>query len=57
MLRYAVVFLVIALLLGLIGFSGAPARSDGTAQILCFVFLALAVSSGVIGVVRRGGDG
>lgn len=54
MLRYAVVFLSMALLLGLFGSWGAPSRSDGLAQVLSLVFLALAVSSGVIGWFRRG---
>jgi uncharacterized membrane protein YtjA (UPF0391 family) len=53
MLYYAVVFLVIALVAGLLGFGGIAGASAGIAQILFFVFLALLVLSLIAGLFRR----
>jgi uncharacterized membrane protein YtjA (UPF0391 family) len=53
MLYYAVVFLVIALIAGALGFFGVAGAAVGIAKILFFVFLVLFVVSLLIG--RRGG--
>jgi len=42
-LRYAIVFLIIALVAGVLGFGGLAAGAAGIAKILCFMFLGLAV--------------
>lgn len=39
MLRWALVFLVLALIAGLLGFTGIAGQSFLVAKILCFVFL------------------
>jgi uncharacterized membrane protein YtjA (UPF0391 family) len=53
MLYYAVVFLVIALIAGALGFFGVAGAAVGIAKILFFVFLILFVVSLIMG--RRGG--
>lgn len=53
MLNYAVVFLVVALVAALLGFTGIAAGAVEIAKILFFVFLALFVVSLVMGL-RRG---
>ena len=53
MLHYAVVFLVIALIAAVLGFGGIAAGAVGIAKLLFFVFLAMAVITFVIGLVRR----
>ena len=53
MLHYAVVFLVIALIAAILGFGGIAAGAVGIAKILFFVFVAMAVVSFVIGLVKR----
>ena len=49
MLYYAVVFLVIALIAGALGFFGVAGAAVGIAKILVFVFLVLFVVSLVLG--------
>lgn len=41
MLHYAVVFLILALIAGLLGFTGIAGASIGIAKILFFVFIVL----------------
>ncbi len=53
MLRYAAVFLVIALVAALFGFTGIAAGAVEIAKILFFVFLLLFVVSLVMGLMRR----
>ncbi len=53
MLRIAVLFLLIALLAGVLGFVGIEGYSWGVARILLFVFLVLAVLSLLVGGSRR----
>jgi uncharacterized membrane protein YtjA (UPF0391 family) len=55
MLYYAVVFLVIALIAGALGFFGVAGAAVGIAKILFFVFLVLFVVSLLIGRGRRAG--
>ena len=54
MLHYAGVFLVIALIAALFGFTGIAAGAVNIAQILFFIFLLLFVVSFITGLVRRG---
>jgi len=53
MLHYAVVFLVIALVAALLGFTGIAAGAVEIAKILFFVFLLLFVVSLIVGLKRR----
>ena len=54
MLRYAIIFFVIALIAALFGFGGIAAGATEIAKILFFVFIVLFVVSLVAGLVRRG---
>lgn len=49
MLRWAILFLVIALLAGLFGFVGVEGVAMEAARLLCFVFLILFVVSLIFG--------
>lgn len=53
MLRYAVIFLVIALVAALLGFTGIAAGAVEIARILFFVFILLFVASLIVGLIRR----
>lgn len=53
MLHYAAVFLVIALVAALLGFTGIAAGAVEIAKILFFVFLLLFVASLIVGLMRR----
>lgn len=53
MLHYAVVFLVIALIAGVLGFGGIAASSVGIAKILFFVFLVMALLSFVVNLLKK----
>jgi uncharacterized membrane protein YtjA (UPF0391 family) len=53
MLYYAVVFLIIALVAALLGFTGIAAGAVEIARILFFIFILLFVVSLVVGLVRR----
>jgi uncharacterized membrane protein YtjA (UPF0391 family) len=54
MLRFAVVFFVIALIAALFGFGGIAAGAVEIARILFLVFLALFLVSLILGLFRRG---
>lgn len=49
MLRYAVIFFVVAIIAAVLGFGGIAGTASGIAQILFFGFLVLAVLSLVFG--------
>ena len=53
MLHYAVVFLVIALIAALLGFTGIAAGAVEIARVLFFVFIILFLASLIAGLVRR----
>lgn len=53
MLYYALVFFVLALVAGLLGFGGIASASVGIAKILFFIFIVLFLLSAVFGAVRR----
>lgn len=52
MLRWAVTFLVLAIIAGLLGFGGIAAVSTNIAQTLFIVFLVLFVASLLIGFIN-----
>jgi len=52
MLGWALVFLVVALIAGLFGFTGLAVASAGIAQILFYIFVVLFVVSGLVYLVR-----
>lgn len=54
MLRWAVIFFVIALIAALFGFTGIYAGAAEIAKILFFIFLAIFVISLIVGLLRRG---
>lgn len=53
MLYWAVVFLVVAVIAGILGFGGIAGASFGIAQTVFFVFLALLAVSLLAGLFRR----
>jgi uncharacterized membrane protein YtjA (UPF0391 family) len=53
MLRYAIIFLVIALVAGVLGFGGIAGASVGIAKILFIIFLILFAISAVMHVTRK----
>jgi uncharacterized membrane protein YtjA (UPF0391 family) len=53
MLRYAIIFLVIALVAALFGFGGIAAGATEIAKILFYVFLLIFVVSLILGLMRR----
>lgn len=54
MLRYAIIFFVIALVAALFGFGGIAAGATEIAKILFFIFIVLFVVSLVAGLIKRG---
>ena len=55
MLYWALVFLVVAIIAGALGFGGIAGASAGIAQILFFIVLAFLVISLIAGLMRRAG--
>jgi uncharacterized membrane protein YtjA (UPF0391 family) len=53
MLRYAVIFFVVAIIAAIFGFGGIAAGAASIAKILFFVFVVLAVLTLIFGGVRR----
>lgn len=53
MLYWTVVFLVVALVAALFGFTGIYAAASGIAQILFFIFIVLFIVSLISGTVSR----
>lgn len=53
MLYYALLFLVVAVVAGVLGFSGIAGTSVGIAQILFFLFVAPLVISLIVRPIRR----
>lgn len=53
MLHYAVVFLIIAVVAALLGFTGIAAGAVEIAKILFYVFLLLFVATLIVGLLRR----
>ena len=53
MLRWAAIFLVIAIIAAVFGFGGVAAGATEIAKILFFIFLAIFAVALVMGLVRR----
>jgi uncharacterized membrane protein YtjA (UPF0391 family) len=53
MLRWTVIFLLVALVAAVFGFCGIAAASAGIARVLFFIFLILFVASLLGGLIRR----
>jgi len=53
MLRYALIFFIIALIAALFGFTGIAAGAASIAKILFFVFLVVAGVALIMGLLRR----
>ena len=53
MLRWTLIFLVVAVIAAVFGFGGIAAASAGIARILFFIFLILFVASLLSGLIRR----
>jgi uncharacterized membrane protein YtjA (UPF0391 family) len=53
MLQYALLFLIIAIVAGILGFGGIAGAASGIAQVLFFIVLAFLIISVVIGLFRR----
>jgi uncharacterized membrane protein YtjA (UPF0391 family) len=54
MLRYALIFFIVALIAAVFGFTGIAAGAAEIAKILFFVFLIVAGVSLLMGLLRRG---
>ena len=54
MLRYAIIFFVVAIVAAIFGFGGIAAGATEIAKVLFFVFLVLFIVSLVAGMIRRG---
>lgn len=52
MLRWALTFLIVALIAAVFGFGGIAAASAGIAQVLFFIFLLLFIVAAVVGALR-----
>jgi len=53
MLTYALIFFVVAVIAAVFGFGGIASAAAGIAQILFWVFLALALLTVVVNAVRQ----
>jgi uncharacterized membrane protein YtjA (UPF0391 family) len=53
MLRWALIFLVIAILAGVLGFAGIMVAAAGIAKLLFYLFVVLFVISLVMGLLTR----
>jgi uncharacterized membrane protein YtjA (UPF0391 family) len=53
MLRYAVIFFVVAIVAALFGFGGIAAGATEIAKILFFIFVVLFIVSLVAGLIKR----
>jgi len=54
MLHWALVFLVVALIAGALGFGGIASTAAGFAQVLFLLFLVLFLATLLAGLLRRG---
>jgi uncharacterized membrane protein YtjA (UPF0391 family) len=53
MLNYAIAFFIIALIAGLFGFNHISSSAAGIAEILFYVFIAFAIASFLLGLMRK----
>jgi uncharacterized membrane protein YtjA (UPF0391 family) len=54
MLYWAVVFLIIAIIAGVLGFGGIAATAAGIAKVLFFIFIVIFAIALIMGLARRG---
>ena len=54
MLYWAVVFLIIALVAGVLGFGGIASTAAGIEQVLFFIFIVIFAVALIMGLARRG---
>ena len=54
MLRYAIIFFIVAIIAAVFGFGGIAAGATEIAKILFFIFLVLFIVSLVAGMIKRG---
>lgn len=54
MLKWALVFLIVAIVAALLGFGGLASTAGSIAQILFYIFIALFVISFIVGLLRGG---
>ena len=57
MLRWALIFFVVALIAALFGFGGIAGAAAGFAEILFFAFLVIAAIALIVGLARGRGPG
>lgn len=55
MLRWALIFLVVALILGVLGFTSIAGAAIGIAKLLFYIFVVLFLISLVMHLIRGGG--
>jgi uncharacterized membrane protein YtjA (UPF0391 family) len=53
MMRWALIFLIVALLAGVLGFAGITVAAAGIAKLLFYLFLVLFAISLVVGLLTR----
>jgi len=53
MLRYALIFLIVAIVAGLLGFTGISLAASDIARILFFIFIVLFAVSLIFGLMGR----
>lgn len=53
MLRWAIIFFVIALVAALFGFTGIAVAAAGIAKILFFIFVVLFLAALIVGLLQR----
>lgn len=54
MLTWSILFFVLSVIAGLLGFGGIAVASSGVAQVLFYIFIILFLFSLVTGISRRG---
>ena len=53
MLRYALIFLVVAIVAGMLGFTGISLAASDIARVLFFIFIVLFAVSLIVGLMGR----
>ncbi len=56
MLRWTIIFLIIAIIAAIFGFGGIAAGAVSIAKLLFYIFLVLFVISLIFGLTRKGAD-
>ncbi len=53
MLHWVLIFLVVSIVAGVLGFTGISVQAAGIAKILFFIFLVLFIGSLIMSILRR----